>query len=367
MGVLLCFASCTNSGSNAPQTNSLQYASGFSVIRGKNFTLICVLDPWKNAHQKFEFLLTDDAKMQLKGHEQAVHLPSKLKRIIALSTTHVAMLSALGESDKLCAVSNPEFIFDQKVQAGIASRKIQSAGSDANLDYEKIAALKPDLVLAYGVDKSFLASYNKLQSMHIAVMPIGEYMEDSPLGQAEWIKCFGALTHKESLADSIFNQVCKEYNATLQLVPKKSFPKTICNAPWKGVWYVPGGLGFTSTFIKQAGGAYPWSELKEKGSLSLSFEDVYAKSYDAEFWINPGAAQSVHELIQIDARLATFPCVKKGNLYTNDARKTAAGGNDFWESGIVYPQRILKDLVAILHPDALPAYHFYYYRKLPGE
>ena len=128
---------------------------------------------------------------------------------------------------------------------------------------------------------------------------------------------------------------------------------------------MPGGKGFTAMFIAQSGGTYPWAQVNERGSIALSFEEVYAKAHDAEYWINPGAAKSIDELIKLDPRFSDFPCIKNGNLYTNDARSTNAGGSDFWESGIVYPQRVLKDLVRILHPELLPEHELFYYRKLP--
>jgi iron complex transport system substrate-binding protein len=43
---------------------------------------------------------------------------------------------------------------------------------------------------------------------------------------------------------------------------------------------------------------------------------------------------------------------------------TLTGGNDYWESGSVYPHVILKDIAAILHPELFPDNEFFYYRKI---
>jgi iron complex transport system substrate-binding protein len=53
---------------------------------------------------------------------------------------------------------------------------------------------------------------------------------------------------------------------------------------------------------------------------------------------------------------------------------TAAGGSDFWESAVVRPDVVLRDLITILHPEALlpdagslpdaGADTLYYYKKL---
>ncbi|MDR1896924.1 MAG: iron ABC transporter substrate-binding protein, partial [Prevotellaceae bacterium] len=39
-------------------------------------------------------------------------------------------------------------------------------------------------------------------------------------------------------------------------------------------------------------------------------------------------------------------------------------GDDFWESGIVKPDVILKDMIKIFHPELLPEHELYFYRHL---
>jgi len=43
---------------------------------------------------------------------------------------------------------------------------------------------------------------------------------------------------------------------------------------------------------------------------------------------------------------------------------TPQGGNDYWESAVVRPDLLLKDLVSIIHPELLPDYKQFYYRRL---
>ena len=44
-------------------------------------------------------------------------------------------------------------------------------------------------------------------------------------------------------------------------------------------------------------------------------------------------------------------------MYNNNNRVNNFGGNDYWESGVVSPQLVLKDLVKIFYPDSYTA-HF---------
>jgi iron complex transport system substrate-binding protein len=62
--------------------------------------------------------------------------------------------------------------------------------------------------------------------------------------------------------------------------------------------------------------------------------------------------------------MASLPLFSKGQVWNNRKRITEAGGNDYWESAVVRPDLLLKDLVSILHPELLPGYEQLYYKRL---
>ena len=84
----------------------------------------------------------------------------------------------------------------------------------------------------------------------------------------------------------------------------------------------------------------------------------------ADMWINPGAVLRWNEIQTLDSRMKNIKSFKEGNVYNFTARITPGGGNDFWESGVVHPDLILKDLIAIFHPEMIPNHNFVYYKKL---
>lgn len=65
-------------------------------------------------------------------------------------------------------------------------------------------------------------------------------------------------------------------------------------------------------------------------------------------------------------KFAETACVRRGRVYNCDKRTNAAGGNDYWESGVVRPDAVLHDLIVIFHPEALDAAdrNTCYYRRL---
>lgn len=125
-----------------------------------------------------------------------------------------------------------------------------------------------------------------------------------------------------------------------------------------------GGNSFEAILLKDAGANYPWFDEKQTGGLRKDFEVIYKVGLEAEVWLNPGAATSREEILQKDGRFKDFKAFKTGRIYNNNRRVSPAGGNDYWESGVVHPERLLADLIHILHPTLLPGHELFYYQKL---
>jgi iron complex transport system substrate-binding protein len=125
-----------------------------------------------------------------------------------------------------------------------------------------------------------------------------------------------------------------------------------------------GGKSFAAQLMKDAGGDYLWSDHPSAQAVPLDLESVYMRAVNADIWINPGAAGSLTDILLLDERLGDLEVVKKGHVFNNNARSSATGGNDYWESGTVRPDLVLADLIGVFHPDLLTDHRFVYYRQL---
>ena len=141
-------------------------------------------------------------------------------------------------------------------------------------------------------------------------------------------------------------------------------PAVLLRLPYRDTWYISPGNSYISTLVHDAGGNYLWSDTNSPVSLPHSFETVFLKALKADFWLNPGAANSKEEIRAFDDRLEKLPCFVSGNIYNNTARVTGTGGNDYWESGIVNPHIILRDISSILHPGIFGDYELFYFRRI---
>lgn len=339
--------------------NSMVYARHLILSSDHNDYNVTVVNPWQSAKDvafKYKLITT------LSRNHSEITVP--LKRVICLSTSHIGFVSVLGKQHTVVGVSGLRFMNDSLILKLADEGKIKDVGYEENLNYELILSLKPDLVFAYGVETKNIGYISKLQELGIKVIFIAEYLEDTPLAKAEWIKLFGAFYNDYQAADSIFCDIEREYNKVRQTASGYiRRPKVFAGLPWKDTWFVSGGRSYLSGFIRDAGAEYVWDTDTSKESFPLSLEKVLYYASEADFWINTGHANSLNDILKTDERLSLFKPFYRKNVYNNNKRINEYGGNDYWESGVVKPHIILKDLTCIFHPEN-GGTDTYFYRKL---
>ncbi len=343
-----------------------KFASGFRIEVDHGFRILHVINPWQGSKTvHFQYLLAEDPARipdSLK-HYPVIRIPAR--RVICMSTTHVAMMEAIGESGAIVGISGSHYITSPILRSRMERGEVKDVGADQTLNYELILSLRPDLVMAYGVGAEVSGVVKRLEGLGIPVVLNGDYLEDLPLGKSEWIRFVAAFFDKEREADSIFASVTRAYVQYRGLIPDSSYrPRVMTGLPWKDTWYIPGGRSFAAAYIRDAGGAYLWDDMDGREAVPMALEAIFAKAASADFWINCGAAGSLADIARTDPRLSRFSPVGKGRVYNNNARLNPAGGNDFWESGVMAPHLILADLIHIFHPEVLPDHELVYYTRL---
>jgi iron complex transport system substrate-binding protein len=342
-------------------------AQRFSLKKTDTCTILTITDPWQGANkikQIYYLINRDEKKMVIKDESAVVYVP--LKKIICMSTTHLAMVAALGEEEAITGVSGTDLIYDTRISQRIKEGLIYDVGYESGMNNELIISLAPDLIMIYGIGSESAGYTGKIKELGIKVMFNADYLETDPLGKAEWIKLFGALFCKEKMADSIFNSVSESYNRTKAFVSQNSIerPEVLLGLPFRDTWFISPGNSYAGQFIEDAGGNYLWDNTESSVSMPYSIEDVFLRALKADYWLNIGSVSSKREISSLDSRLESIPCYRDGNMYNNNKRISPSGGNDYWESGIINPHLILKDIAAILHPELFPDTGLIYYRKI---
>jgi iron complex transport system substrate-binding protein len=210
-----------------------------------------------------------------------------------------------------------------------------------------------------------LGTLKKIQELGIPIVINSEFLEQHPLGRAEWIKFMGLFLGKEAEADSIFNWIEVEYLKHQKLA--ESFtekPTILTGIPYGGTWYLPGGENYGARFFEDAGCRYIWSDDSTSGFLQLSLETVFDRAMDADFWIGVGSFETYEELEAADGRFAKFSAFRNQRVYNYNGRIGPTGGNEYLELGYLRPDLILKDIIQVAHPDQYPKPDLYFYKAL---
>ncbi|MBX2964288.1 MAG: ABC transporter substrate-binding protein [Cyclobacteriaceae bacterium] len=350
--------------SSHSETIGLKYAKGFTITQLEHGKLIEVTQPYPGAKTGFRYLLLNKDKSIPHNITNAKIISVPVSRVVCTSTSHIPLLDYLNESEALVGFPTTDYISSVKMRALIAQGLVTDLGIDKGMDLERLALLKPDITMAYSLSGDF-GQFKKIEELGIPIIVNAEFLEEHPLGRAEWIKFMAAFFNKEKLADSIFRAIEHNYYDTYEKVSHvQTKPTVMSGIVYGDTWFLPGGENYASQLLHDAGGNYLWSDTPSNGFLELSFESVYEKAHQADLWIGVASFKALAEIEKAEIRYTKFKAFQTGQVYTYDARKGARGGSEFLELGYLRPDIILNDLVKIIHPNALPEHTLYFHQKL---
>ncbi|MBL7859394.1 MAG: ABC transporter substrate-binding protein [Cyclobacteriaceae bacterium] len=342
---------------------TLNYAVGFKVSYIGKTKRVEVMYPFQGATAGYTYLLVPHGE-EIPEHDATIRvIRIPVKSMVCTSTTHIPLLDYLDETETLTGFPGTDYISSEKMRERIDNGKIIELGVEKGINLERLTVLKPDLVMGYSMSNDY-GQFKKLEELGIPVVLNSEYLEKHPLGRAEWIKFMALFFDKERMADSVFSIIEKNYLEAKAIPHPKKKPTIMSGIVYGDAWFMPGGQNYNSKLLQDAGCQYLWEGDSSSGFLELSFESVYEKANQAEFWIGVGNYPSLEAIRNADHRYAKFKAFNTKNVYTYDGRRGAKGGSEFLELGYLRPDIILRDLIKITQPDAQPDHEMYFYKKL---
>ena len=347
--------------------NTIAYAEGFSITKNSNHTVLNIKSPWPESEQTFKYVLiskTEASKTSFIKDEFDGIIITPVEKIVVTSTTHIPALELLGVENTLVGFPGTDYISSKKTRARIEKGHIRELGKNEGINTEVLLDINPNVVVAFGVDGKS-KSLETIKKANIPVIYNGDWVEKSPLAKAEWIKFFGVLYDKEKEADSIFNTIELDYKDAKKLALKSKFkPTVLCGAMYKDIWYLPNGTSTEAQFLKDANTNYLWSDTKEKGSIALNFEVVFKEANNANLWLSPSYYLNKEGLQKASEHYAKFEAFKNDKIYTFANTTGETGGVLYYELGTTRPDLVLKDIIKICHPELLPNYEPFFFKKL---
>ena len=340
------------------------YASGFD-IRGTErnaATLVTVRTPWQGGSGVEQHLLVLREGIEPPADFDGQIVKAPVRHVVCMSSSHVAMFDAIGQIRRVCGVSGIDYISNAYVNEHRCCGEVLDVGYDTNLNFERLAAMQPDLMLLYGVTGENTVVTGKLRELGIPYIYIGDYMEESPLGKAEWLVLAAELCDLRAAGADTLQRIARDYQALkAHPAPDAPRPKVMLNTPYRDTWFLPSTQNYMIRLIEDAGGEYVYTKNDSDTSVAVDMEEAYLLANAADFWLNVGACNTLAELTAQNPKFSGIPVVRKRNVYNNNRRQTPAGGSDFWESGVVRPDLVLRDLRTIFLGDSVPTC---YYKRL---
>ena len=351
-GILLLITACggNRATSETGQAYTLDYAKGFTVENHDGYTKIDVKNPWDTTKLLRRYLLVPDSLAVPGNLPEGELIRTPVKRIVAYASAHCGMLEVIGAEKQLIGVCESRYVNLDFVKKGIAEGTLIDVGEAFSPNIERIIELEPEVIIATPIENM---GYGQVEKIGVPLIEATEYLENTPLGRAEWVRFFGLLCGREAKADSAFRQIVSNYEEVEALVAGVTErPTVLPEMPYPPVWYVPGGDSFMAHLYRDAGADYPWSDNTSAGSLTLSLESVLEKGVDANIWVmkyNRPQNMTYRDLQGTFDGASRFMAFKNKRIFAANTALTP-----YYDEVPVYPDRVLRDLVWVFHPEYLP-------------
>ncbi len=346
-------ASCKGSHASASSEEEgevlpLKYAENLTVREFPDFTEVTVRNPWDTLKTLQKYILVERDSAMPAGLPEGTIIKVPVTNALVYSTVHNSLITELGAMDAIGGICNSKYVNGKELQARLASGRIVDCGVSLSPDLEKIIKLKPQVIMLSPFENN--DKYAKVGELGIPIIECADYMETSPLGRAEWVRFYGMLFGKQDVADKMFAETESNYLKLKQIANGLAIkPKVIIDQRYGQVWNVPGGVSTMGRLIEDAGGINPFASYEQSGSVPLAPEKVLAEAHDADVWFvryNQEKDKSLRELGNDAPVNSQFKAFKDGRVYGCNTRYV-----NFYEETPFHPDRILEDMVHIMHPE----------------
>lgn len=343
----------------------IKEASNLIIEEAEGHFLVTVPAPYYGASAPIRYLLVHRGEASVQSIPDVVTVEVPLKRVVIGTTPAVACLDVLGSLNSLIGLAGGKYVYTDSLRELDLPEVASDGGMSRSLDREGLISLSPDGFITYLYGEEERRDVDFLAGCGIPVLFMAEYLEESPLGRAEWIKFIGLLVGKGEEAEAFFDKVASRYRELEALgAMEQGRPIIMSGAPFGGTWYVPKGDSWPSILFRAAGGLSMWDDLEGTGTAPMDLEAVLNRAVSADLWLNCGTWRSLDDGRSSGVPVETFPPFKAGKVYNNDSRINEHGGNDYYQLGVIRPDLILSDLLSIVHPSALPDHELVFYRNL---
>ena len=339
-----------------------QYAKGFTVkYLEDGVRLVEVADPQKGERLRvgeqssgmdkmpisYQFALVPKGS-DVKVPEGYTRVEVPVSRTIVMTMLQLSNFTALDAHDVVKGITGTKNLFNKDIRQRVKDGSIVKIGMEGNFDPELILAANPEVIFISPFKRG---GYDAIKETGITLIPHLGYKELDPLGQAEWVKFVGLFIGKEKEANELFAGIEQRYNDLKvkgQRSKVKDLPTVFSGEMHGGNWYAVGGRNFLAQLFRDAGADYVIKN-EDTGGSNIEFEQMYAMAANADYWriLNSYPDTFSYEALKAsEPRNELFKAFREKHVIYCNMKQTA-----YYESTPVEPDVVLKDLLAIFHPE----------------
>ena len=342
--------------------NMMRYAHNVVVSEKDYGYLMEVICPWDTTLSLGKFALVKDTTAAVGEGVTQVKVP--VQSVVSFSATQWSVFLRLGEIDRVKGILEGRFVTDSTMRTLLAEQKVYDIGTEAAADIERMIQIQPDILL---YSPYFDGNQGGLNITGAVLFPFADYMENTPLGRAEWIRVIGMLIGCEDKANAWFDDIERRYNALSTLCAKvERRPTVFSDLAFNGQWYVAGGRSYIAKLFADAGADYIWKDNPSTASVPMDAESILAKAQHADYWrvINSNPFPMTYASLGKESPVyPLFDAFKNHQIIVCDILSTG-----YFEQSQCEPDLLLADFIHFFHPELLTGewedYHPKYYHLI---
>ncbi|MBI9092224.1 MAG: ABC transporter substrate-binding protein [Desulfobacterium sp.] len=294
------------------------------------------------------------------GYEpwQVVEIP--VRRVAAYGSFDISILKALGViEDVLVGVTTKKEDWTiPEVVRGMEEKRITYLGNYNAIDYERLKASEPELVLTW--DMSIIPMLNEMGvPCVITATPVAMCLN----ARMKFISFIAPFFKKEEKARAYFAKVAASLSRIREVTKNATEnPKVIWGDIYEKRVLVEPGNAWVGELVSLAQSDYLFDDVIGKSCIEISLERFLYSGEDAEIFFTyrtpENGATSKAALARANSLIAGLKPLKDGRVYSPY--------NSYSQSGDKLDE-ILTDIAAILHPKCYPDHVSRYFRELPDR
>ncbi len=294
------------------------------------------------------------------GYAPTMVIRVPVQRVAAYSPFDVSTLRVLGVIDTLVGVTRPaEKWYIPEVRKGLATGRIAYLGNASALDFERLKAQRPELVLTW--DPAIIPLLDDLGiACVITTTPVAMCLN----ARMSFVKFLAPFFNRNREADAYFDRV----NQSLAAIRAKTRncrtrPKVMWGDVYEKRVLVEPGNAWIGELVALAQSGYLFEDVYGTSCIEISLERFLYSGDDADIYFTyktpADGATSKAALARLYPLIAGIrPLGPEGRVYAPLPHYAQSGDQ---------LDKIFMELAAIMHPNLYPGYKLRYFLELPDK